>query len=82
MKGIIFDFNGTLFFDSDLHYKAWKVYSKKLRGEEFTDDEMRKHMFGRTNEDIIEYALGIKPDKELLLKYAKEKEEMYRQMCK
>ena len=81
MKGIIFDFNGTLFFDSDLHYKAWKVYSKKLRGKEFTDDEMRKHMFGRTNEDIIEYALGAKPDKEMLLKYAKEKEEMYRQMC-
>ncbi len=82
MKGIIFDFNGTLFFDSHMHYEAWKIYSKKLRGYEFSDDEMRKYMFGRTNADIIEYAIGKKPEKELVEKLAKEKEAMYRQMCK
>ncbi len=81
MKGIIFDFNGTLFFDSHLHYEAWRIYSKKLRGYEFTDDEMREKMFGRTNADIIEYAIGKKPSKELVDKLAKEKESMYRQMC-
>ena len=48
MKGIIFDFNGTLFFDSHMHYEAWRIYSKQLRGYEFTDDEMRQKMFGRT----------------------------------
>ena len=58
MKGIIFDFNGTLFFDSHMHYEAWRIFSKKLRGYEFTDDEMREKMFGRTNSDIIEYAIG------------------------
>lgn len=82
MKGIIFDFNGTLFFDSHMHYEAWKIYSKKLRGYEFSDNEMRKYMFGRTNADIIEYAIGKKPEKELVEKLAKEKEAMYRQMCK
>ena len=82
MKGIIFDFNGTLFFDSHMHYEAWKIYSKKLRGYEFSDDEMRKYMFGRTNADIIEYAISKKPEKELVEKLAKEKEAMYRQMCK
>lgn len=80
-KGIIFDFNGTLLFDSQKHYDAWKVYSKKLRGYEFSDDEMRKYMFGRTNEDIIAYALGEKPNAELCEKYAKEKESVYREMC-
>ena len=34
MKGIIFDFNGTLFFDSHMHYEAWRIFSKKLRGYE------------------------------------------------
>lgn len=82
MQGIIFDFNGTLFFDSQLHYDAWKIYSKKLRGYEFTDEEMRTKMFGRTNEDIITYALGKKPSKELVEKLGKEKEAMYREMCK
>lgn len=81
MKGIIFDFNGTLFFDSHMHYEAWRIYSKQLRGYEFTDDEMRQKMFGRTNADIIEYAIGKKPTPELVQKLAKEKEAMYRQMC-
>ena len=81
MKGIIFDFNGTLFFDSHMHYEAWRIYSKQLRGYEFTDDEMRQKMFGRTNADIIEYAIGKKPSPELVEKLAKEKESMYRQMC-
>lgn len=81
MKGIIFDFNGTLFFDSHMHYEAWRIYSKKLRGYEFSDDEMREKMFGRTNADIIEYAIGKKPTPEMVEKLAKEKEAMYRQMC-
>ena len=81
MKGIIFDFNGTLFFDSHMHYEAWRIFSKKLRGYEFSDDEMREKMFGRTNADIIEYAIGKKPSEEMVLEYAKEKERMYREMC-
>lgn len=81
-KGIIFDFNGTLFFDSEKHYEAWREYSAKLRGSAFTDDEMRKYMFGRTNEDIIAYAIGKKPSKEMVDKLAKEKEALYRDMCR
>lgn len=81
MRGIIFDFNGTLFWDSQLHLDAWREYSKKLRGKAFTDEEMLKYMFGRTNEDIIEYAIGKKPDKEMVEKLAGEKEAQYRTMC-
>ena len=81
MKGIIFDFNGTLYWDSQLHYDAWREYSKILRGYEFTDAEMRDKMFGHTNEDIIEYAIGKKPDKKTVKKYGKEKEAVYRKRC-
>ena len=81
MKGIIFDFNGTLYWDSQLHYDAWREYSKMLRGIEFTDEEMRDKMFGHTNEDIIEYAIGKKPTKEMVEKYGKEKEAVYRKRC-
>lgn len=81
MKGIIFDFNGTLYWDSALHYQAWREFSKILRGYEFTDEEMRDKMFGHTNEDIIEYAIGKKPDKMMVEKYAKEKESLYRKRC-
>lgn len=79
-KGIIFDFNGTLYWDSAKHKEAWRLYSKKLRGKMFTDEEMLHHMFGRTNEEIIEYAIGKKPSPELVEKLGQEKEELYRQM--
>ena len=81
MKGIIFDFNGTLYWDSQLHYDAWREYSKMIRGYEFSDEEMRDKMFGHTNEDIIEYAIGQKPTKEMVEKYGKEKEALYRKRC-
>ena len=81
MKGIIFDFNGTLYWDSKLHYDAWREYSKILRGTPFSDAEMRENMFGRTNEDIIAYAIGKRPSPDMVEKYAKEKEALYRKQC-
>ena len=81
MKGIIFDFNGTLYWDSQLHYDAWREFSKILRGVEFTNEEMRDKMFGHTNKDIIEYAIGKTPTEEMVEKYGKEKEALYRKRC-
>jgi len=81
MEGIIFDFNGTLYWDSELHYDAWRDFSKILRGYPFTDEEMREKMFGHTNADIIEYAIGKKPSTEMVEKYGKEKEALYRKRC-
>jgi len=81
MKGIIFDFNGTLYWDSQLHYDAWREFSAILRGKPFSDEEMREKMFGHTNEDIIEYAIGHKPTPEMVEKYGKEKEALYRKRC-
>lgn len=81
MKGIIFDFNGTLFWDSKLHYDAWREYSKKIRGYSFTDDEMRDEMLGHTNRHIIEYALGKKASDEMVEKLGLEKEALYREQC-
>ena len=81
-NGIIFDFNGTLFWDSELHMEAWREFSRRLRGTPFSDEEMLKYMFGRTNEDIIAYAIGKRPSPELVEKFAVEKEQVYRDMCK
>ena len=78
-KGIIFDFNGTLYWDSAMHKQAWREFSKIIRGTEFSDEEMVLHMFGRTNEEIIEYAIGRKPEPEMVEKYGQEKEALYRQ---
>ena len=81
MKGIIFDFNGTLFWDSQLHYDAWREFSVLLREKPFSDEKKKKKMFGHTNADIIEYLIGKKPSKEMVEKYGKEKESVYRKRC-
>lgn len=81
-NGIIFDFNGTLFWDSEKHLETWREYSRILRGTAFSDEEMRQYMFGRTNEDIIAYAIGEKPSVEMVNKYQDEKEAIYRDMCR
>lgn len=81
-KGIIFDFNGTLFFDSEKHLEAWREFSKRIRPYAFTDEEMREYMFGRTNEDIIAYLIGKQPEPELVETLGKEKEAVYREMCR
>ena len=81
-KGIIFDFNGTLFWDSKMHLEAWREYSKKLRKNAFTDEEMRNYMFGRANEDIVRYLIVRQTEKELVEKCQNEKEAVYREMCR
>ena len=45
IKGILFDFNGTMFFDGPMHKKAWNTFSLKYRNKPITDDEL-DHMHG------------------------------------
>lgn len=77
--GIIFDFNGTMVFDGPKHVTAWKEFAVKLRGQEFSDEEM-SWMHGKTNQKIIEY---LKPDISLEEnnRLSKEKEALYREIC-
>ena len=39
MKGIIFDFNGTLFWDSEIQEIAWKTFGKELLGRDIAEDD-------------------------------------------
>ena len=63
MKAVIFDFNGTLFWDTPKHVLAWRQMSEKLRGKPFTHEEDLL-LTGRTNTQLIEYCLGRTPTKE------------------
>lgn len=54
-QGIIFDFNGTLFFDNDKHVKAWNEISKILRGKEITLEELHTKLNGTPTKYFIFY---------------------------
>lgn len=81
-KGVIFDFNGTLFFDSDKHVLAWDKMSRQLRGVGITTEEIQSHFYGVPNNRIIEYLLGRScPEAEANL-YSEQKEAYYRDFCR
>ena len=65
-QGIIFDFNGTLFFDNDKHVKAWNEISKILRGKEITLEELHTKLNGTPNIQNILYFTDGKATKEEL----------------
>lgn len=79
--GIVFDFNGTLFWDSPKHVQAWKSFSKELRGSAFTDREMKEHVLGRVNDEIIRYLAGERLSADEVQALSLEKERVYRVLC-
>lgn len=82
MKGIIFDFNGTLFWDSEIQENAWKTFGTKLSGRNITDEEFNTYFHGRTNKDTLEYLTErVLTDKEVN-ELAQQKESIYRDLCK
>lgn len=81
-KGVIFDFNGTLFWDSEKHETAWKEFSKELRGNELNEEEFKTQVHGRTNELILKYIMGDNLEVEKLEELSKKKEKLYRELCK
>ena len=40
MEGVIFDFNGTMLFDKNLHEKSWREFIKLKTGHIPTDEEL------------------------------------------
>ena len=81
-KGVIFDFNGTLFFDSEKHVLAWGKMAEELRGFGIGVEEMQEHFYGVPNNRAIEYILQKECAEEELTKYSELKEAYYREFCK
>ena len=80
-KGIIFDFNGVLFWDNLITEKSWKMYSKKLRGYELNEEEIKYKVHGIKNSVILEYLLQRKLDENESYRMTIEKEDLYRSLC-
>ena len=81
-KGVIFDFNGTLFFDSEKHVLAWGKLAEELRGYGVSHEEMQGHVYGVPNNRAIEWLLQKECEVEELNKYSELKEAYYRDFCR
>lgn len=78
-QGVIFDFNGTLFYDTPFHNLAWQRMTKEITGREL-DEELKVKMHGKNNREIL-YCLQADMKEADNIFYSKRKEEVYRNIC-
>ena len=74
--GVIFDMDGVLVENSDVHEATWLMMFKKF-GKDISKEEVRG-IFGATNKTFIERFLGI-TDEKRINEIAEEKEALYRE---
>ena len=79
IKAVIFDLDGTLLDNNDVHLKAWKQYLKENE-KQISDEDFKENISGRTNKDAIEHIYQKEMTEDEASKYYLEKEEIYRKM--
>lgn len=80
LKGVVFDFNGTLFWDTHLHNQAWDIFLSK-EGIRLSDGEKNEKIHGRNNKDIFNIVFPKQLSGEELIKLSEEKEKIYQALC-
>lgn len=81
IKGVIFDFNGTMFYDGEIQEKSWRTFLQRKIGRKVTDDEFQEYVHGRNVDVTLSYFLDKKLSKKEIEELAEEKEVVYRELC-
>ena len=79
MKAFIFDFNGTLFPDSEIHDRAWKIFMAR-RGISLSTEAFLKYMCGPPNDVILRQFLDPNLTPSQIDELSEEKESIYREL--
>lgn len=79
-KAAIFDFNGTIFWDTAFHDRAFDIFLKKY-GIKYTDEEKRIKIHGQSNPDIMRSIFGNQLTDSEVHDFGEEKELIYRKLC-
>lgn len=79
-KGVIFDFNGTLLWDTGLHNQAWDIFLERYHMP-LSDQQKNEIIHGKNNHLIFETLFSRKMTLEESGKYINEKERIYRDLC-
>lgn len=80
--GLLFDFNGTLFFDNSLNDQAWNQLARQLRGFPFSEEEQQSFVRGKSNAAAVRRILGEDTSDTDCAKYSEQKEEIYLSLCR
>ena len=80
MKAIIFDFNGTLFYDTVFHSKAWQQIYKELHPQEGNGPDGGFYCGPRNDVLLKKIAPWLSHDERQVM--SRYKESVYRDICK
>ena len=81
MKAILFDFNGTLFYDSDKHHVAWSHFLAKRGLPVPSPEEFQRNFVGTVNVDILHNYVDPAMTAEQVVLAVEEKEDLYFEAC-
>lgn len=82
---VIFDFNGTLYFDKDLNEESWKIIYKEILGDDKNfDNELETILSTKTDSNIEDFfkRRGQNVSREVLDEYSLKKESLYQDLAK
>ena len=80
-SGIIFDFNGVLWWDGSLQEQAWRQFAEEQLGIYLASEDMALQVHGRNNQHTLEYLMGANLDLEEVRQLSEKKERLYRDLC-
>ncbi|MFC6295142.1 HAD family hydrolase [Lactiplantibacillus daoliensis] len=78
---MIFDFNGTMFFDAVFQKASWGNFLAKKFNVKMTESEFQNHIAGRNNRYTFEYYSHRPITETELATMSEEKEQGYRALC-
>lgn len=79
-RGIIFDFNGVLLWDTEWHEETWQSIAVERLGRQISNEEF-DHLHGHSNADFADYFLGKNANLHESKAFGEKKEEQYRQLA-
>ena len=82
MKALAFDFNGTMYMDTDKHRQAWNLFFQKYIGPPLAEEEFLHYACGPAVENIMRHFFPQVTDAARITALAGEKEEIYRRLCR
>ncbi len=80
-SGIIFDFNGVLWWDRPLQEQAWRQFAAQQMGINLTEEMMRTEVHGRNNQHTLEFLREAMLDGDEVKQLSEQKEKIYRHLC-
>jgi len=79
-NGVVFDFNGTMVWDTAFHEEAWIAFSREF-GKPIDRETYYRDVHGKTTKHILKMLLGKECSSAEIAEMSREKERLYREIC-